>query len=162
MIDASLGMGPQSLEGPDLLSASLSAFTMEIFQTPTLDLTKTYADVEIIPARPGFVPFLASANLNRWLIESITGTQTTPPTIRAGNDAGHSNFVTSTATTPSNAAVNAASPPSQITGPSAAAVTAKRFPGATVYFDLTSAAVGTGGYACRAKYTCAVIWVAVE
>lgn len=162
MIDTPVGAGPQSLEGQGLLSASLGAYTLEVYQTPLLDLTKTYANIELVPARPGFIPcLLRSVNLNRWLLESASGTQTTPPTIRAGSDIGHSNFIPVDVTSPSNARVNAGIVPVQISGPPAAAIGVKQFPGLPIYFDVTIPAAGTGGYSAMAKYTCVVGWIAV-
>ena len=158
MIGFSPGIGPQKLEGPDMLSGSIGAYALEVFQTPLLDLTKTYLNIELIPARPGYFA-QGLLGLTAWSIEKKSGVQVTPPTIRAGNDSTHTNLFSSTATTPSNTNVNGANPPSTATGPSGSL--AAQIPNTTVYFDLTSPAVGTGGYVCMARFTCAVFWVAV-
>lgn len=159
MIDFSPGVGPQKLEGPDMLSGSIGAYAVEVFQTPLLDLTKTYQKIELVPARPGYFPINLTTGKAQWSIEKVSGTQTTPPTIRAGNDPAHTNFFTSTSTNPSNADVNGANPPSVANGPFLPLGT--EFSNATVYFDLTSPAVGTGGYSCMARLTCAVAWISV-
>lgn len=162
MLDTPLGTGPQTLEGPGTNSAAVVAYPVEPFQTPLLDLTKTYSNVELIPARPGYVPIVASGFFPEWVIESVTGTQTSPPTIRAGNDAGHVNTIPSTATTPTNALVNTAVPPTVVTGPANPAVTLKRIPNAPVFMDITVAAQGTGGYSCLARLSIVVYWFAVS
>src|SRR6267142_2458719 len=162
MLDTSLGTGPQALEGSNTNSASVGAYPVELFQTPLLDLTKTYSNIEIIPARPGYFPVVLSSSFPEWVIESVSGTQTSPPTIQAGNDAGHVNTIPNTATTPSNALVNAAVPPTVASGPAAPAATVKRVPNTPVFMDVTVAAQGTGGYSCLARLSFVVCWIAVS
>lgn len=155
MIDSQMGTGPQILDGQS--SGSACAYGPDVFQSPLLDLTTSYANVEILPARPGYYPLVISAS---WIIESASGTQTTPPTFQAGNDAAHTNILINQSTTPSNANVNAAAAPCRAgfatTNTSAAT---KRIAGSTVYFDLTVPATGTGGYSCKAKLSLLVFWI---
>ena len=165
-----MGRGPQALEGSTralqlagvdpstLLSAAMGAFSLETYETPLLDLTKTYSGIELVPARPGYIPIHSTRT---WIIFSRSGTQTSPPTTNIGNDAAHTNIQPSINTTPSNVNVNGAVPISlaqgvaQNQGP-------QILPNATVYFDLTAPATGTGGYSCMARYAIAIFWVATE
>src|SRR6267142_1271140 len=158
MLDTSLGTGPQALEGSNTNSASVGAYPLEPFQTPLLDLTKTYSNIEIIPARPGYFPVILSGFFPEWVIESVVGTQTSPPTVQAGNNAAHNNSIPTTATTPTNALVNTAVPPTTVTGPGNPAVTLKQFPNTPVFMDITVAAQGTGGYSCLARLSFILHW----
>jgi len=152
------GQGPAPI-GPGTTGA-LSAYPVEMYQSPLLDLTQTVSGIELIPARPGYIPII---ELALWETEFTAGTQTSPPTVRAGNDAGHTNFINTSSTTPSNANVNAANVPCLITGPTGALSnqTAQQIPNATVLLDVTAGAAGTGGFALRAKLVCMIFWVAV-
>lgn len=164
MIDYGMGVGPLMLEGPGTNSAG-SLGLVEIFQSPLLDLTQTYSNIELVPARPNLVPYPTDlAGPGSWLIEKLAGVQTSPPTIRAGSDAGHQNFILTTSTTPSNANFNAsAAAPCISSGPNTGVTsgTLKRIPNTPILFDLTSPAAGTGGYICLARYFVAVMWIAV-
>lgn len=161
MIDIPVGLGPQQLEGPGSASAGLGAFAFEFFQTPLLDLTKTYSNIELIPARPGFIP-ISSTNVEKWVIELVQGTQTSPPTVRAGSDAAHTNFINNQNNTPSNAIVNTTVPPAVTIGNNLNFVLpVQSLPGVPVFFDLVSPAQGTGGYIVKARYVCGIAWVPV-
>ena len=148
------GAGPSGFPG----GGGLVAYPDECFQTPQLDLTVPTLGIELVPAKPGYYPMFVNG---RWLIESHAGTQTTPPTTQAGSDAGHVNFLANASTTPANADVNNANPPSISTSINAGTVnTVQRIPNATVFFDVVAGAQGTGGFALRGKFTCIVKWVA--
>lgn len=134
------------------------AYVVETFETQKIDLTQSASNIELIPARPGYFPVAASV---QWLIESQAGTQTTPPTTNAGSDAAHTNFFPSSATTPSNASVNAAAPPSFANAPAQAADTVQRIANATVFLDITAGAQGTGGFALTGKLVVTVFWISV-
>lgn len=151
------GLGPQSLQGPGSRSADNPAFPWETYQTPLLDLTKTYSNIEIVPARLGYFPFLL---IGTWLIEQRSGTQTSPPTIQAGSDANHVNFIASSSPSPTNADTNNANPPSQTALVGGAVMTLQRIVNAPVYMDVTVAASGTGGYSCMASFVYSIMWVA--
>lgn len=155
MIDSVLGSGPQMLEGPGSISGAAGAYPTEVFQTPLLDITQAVSNIEILPARPGYFPFNI---LSQWVIESVTGAQTVPATIRAGSDPAHLNFYPSINTAPSNANVNAAVPPSLADALNTTGVALKKFPGAPVFFDITAPAAGTGGYSCKARLVILVVW----
>ena len=154
-----MGLGPQAFAGPGLGSGAALPFPLETYQTPLLDLTKTYSNIELLPARPGFYPVIISS---MWLIESHSGTQTTPPTIQAGNDLNHVNIIPLSATRPSNANVNAIGQNGICTASAAAANTVQKIIGVPVFFDLTVPAVGTGGYSCFGHYVLIVCWMAVD
>jgi hypothetical protein len=162
MIDTVMGAGPQLLEGPGTNSAAVGAYPVETFQTPLLDLTKTYANIELVPARPGYYPVgYVGAGFPQWVIESASGTQTSPPTVQVGSDAAHQNTLALSAATPTNAKVNVATPPTIVDGPTLAATTIQRIPNAPVFFDLTVPAAGTGGYSCMARLVIYICWIAV-
>jgi hypothetical protein len=124
------------------------------FDSGPLDLTMTHADVPLVPARAGYFPVMQARN---WVINSFAGTQSTPATVRAGSDAGHTNFIASTATTPSNAEVNGAAPPSLAGGPGFPALTTQRIPGTAVLLDVPTAATGVG-FALTATLVVQVAW----
>lgn len=149
-----VGTGPTALGGSG--SSGLINYPIETYVTPTLDLTQTVSGIELIPAKPGHVPLVYLA---RWIIYSVTGTQTTPATHKAGNNTAHTNIFASSSTNPSNANVNAAAPVSTAAGP-VTVQPSNITPNAPVIFDLTSGAVGTGGFALRARLAAFVIWVA--
>jgi len=152
-----VGLGPAPLGSPG--SAGLVAFPVELYQTPNLDLTVPNLGIELIPAKPGHFPVLVNAN---WIIDSASGTQTTPPTTRAGSDAGHVNFASQTSTKPSNASVNGANVPSMGDGNANAALTLRRIPNAPVIFDIVAGAQGTGTFAVRGRFSVSVNWVSVK
>lgn len=151
------GLGPQSLQGAGSGSGENPAYPLEVYQTPVLDLTKTYSDVELLPARPGYFPVILTSV---WVIISRSGTQTTPPTFQAGNNTAHTNLIASVSTLPSNADVNGANPPSQTSTVGAVVNLTQRIVNATSYFDITAAASGTGGYSCMAQLVVEVVWMA--
>ena len=150
------GTGPLSDGSPG--SGALGAYPMEVFETPSLDLTKTYSGIELIPARPGYLPFLL---LPQWMITIASGTQTSGATAQAGSNAAHTNFFNTTANTPSNAAVNAAvgNTPCRGGNPSAATSTLRRFTNRPVLMDITVGAQGTGNFALACRFIAIVGWV---
>lgn len=137
-------------------SAGLVSYPTEVFVTPTLDLTIPNLGIEIIPAKPGHIPVVY---LSRWIIYSVAGTQTTPATHRAGSNAAHTNIFASSTTTPSNANVNGAVPISFAAGPSLVQPSNIQ-PNLPVILDVTAGAVGTGGFALRARLGVFVVWIA--
>lgn len=138
-------------------SAGLAAYPCEVFISPILDLTVPNLGIEIVPARPGYVPeWLGSL----WIFESITGTQTTAAVSKAGSNAAHTNLLGS-GTGPDNADTNAAHPPSVGFGSQINTYSLQRIPNATVYLDVTSGASGTGGFSLRARCAIIVMWMAV-
>lgn len=149
------GLGPEMLGDPN--SGSRVDFPYETYVSPSIDLTQVASNIEIIPARPGHIPFV---NIRNWLIESHAGTLVTPPTTKAGNDAAHTNVFSSSSTTPTAADVNGAVVPSIGGGPTFALNAAQRMPNATVYLDVTSPASGTGGFALTARLVMQVFWMA--
>lgn len=162
MINQRPGVGPELLEGPGISSGSLVSYLTETFQSLPIDLTTIQGAIEIIPARLGHFPVCLAA---QWVIESVTGTQVTPPTSFAGSNAAQNNFfVSGLNTTPSNANVNGASPPSLAAGPNGLIFipTTRQVSNATVYFGISSPAAGTGGYRCIARLVCRVIWMPVN
>lgn len=153
------GLGPTPLGSSG--AGSLVAFSHEVYESPTLDLTQTVSNVEIIPAKPGHVAAFVTGDAF-WVIESVAGTQVTPPTIQMGSNAAHTNYIPSSAATPPNADVNAATPPSISTFPTAAGNTVQRLANTPVFLDITAGASGTGGYACRARLSVLVRWMPSE
>lgn len=151
-----MGLGPQPLAGPGSGSAGSVAFPFEIYETPPLDLTKTYANIELVPAKFGHVPIQLS---RFWIILSRSGTQVTPPTYKAGSDPTHTNFNPIDSANPTNVNVNGANPVSLATG--VAGATTALIAGLPVFFDLTSPSAGTGGYACMAKFMTMIWWVSL-
>jgi len=163
MIDYLMGTGPELLEGPGTQSAG-NLNLVEIYQSPLLDLTKTYSGIELVPGKPGLIPYpIDIQGPGTWLLEQKAGAQTSPPTTQAGSDAAHQNFLKSSNTNPTNALFNTAVAPCILNGPSTGALsgTLKRLPGMPIYFDVTVPAAGTGGYICLARLYVAVGWVAV-
>src|SRR5579872_710594 len=88
------GYGPQPLQGQAnaALCARSNAYPIETYQTPRLNLSKTYFGIELVPARPGYV---AAPRSRFWVVSSVSGVQTTPPNTQAGSDAAHLNFMIS-------------------------------------------------------------------
>lgn len=151
------GAGPAPLGRAG--GSGLVVYPDECFQTQQIDLTQVASSIELLPAKPGYFPVLIAAH---FLIEATSGTQTTPLTCRAGSDAGHVNFFPTTANAPSNADVNATNVPSISTSINAgSANNIQRIPNATVFFDITAGAQGTGGFTLRGKFNLIVKWVSV-
>lgn len=154
------GLGPAPIGSP---GGGLSvAWPIESFETPSLDLTVVQSNIELVPARPGYIA-LGFAAL--WLIEAISGTQTSPPTLQAGSDAAHSNFIPSTNSLPSNANINGgttlpflASSGSFIIISSPTTTTLQRLPNTTTFLDITAGAAGTGDFALRGRLIVGVKW----
>jgi len=161
MIDSVFGSGPQQLEGSGTNSAASNPYPVEVYQSPLLDLTKTVSNVEFVPARKGFFPLAITTSC---IVESVSGVQTSPPTLRAGNNVTHDNFIATDTGDPTNAAVNAAVAPAYVGNliSSFVADTVMNFTNSPVLFDITAPAVGTGGYACMARFVTTVIWVATD
>jgi len=142
------GLGPTN---------GLVVFPLETYVTDPIDLTLVTPGIEIIPAKPGHVPFLVGST---WIIEKASGTQTSPPTVQGGTNAAHNNVFTSN-TSPANADVTGATPPSISAGvgaaiPSPAAVTANL----PVIMDITAGATGTGTFAVVARLSVTIAWFA--
>jgi hypothetical protein len=139
--------------------SGLSAFPVESFTTSILDLTQVVAGLELVPARAGYIPRLGGGF---WDIEQVVGTQTNPPTIQAGSDTAHSNFIASTNATPSNASTNAAATPCVISGPNqASGGGVQSLTNATIFVDITVGATGTGGFVLKGRFVVNVLWMAV-
>jgi hypothetical protein len=153
-----LGLGPQSLQGPNTGSGSSVAYPLEFYQTPLLDLTKTYSNIEIIPARPGYVALIF---FTRWMIESKNGTQVTPITCQAGSNITKNNNLALNSN-PSNINVNNAStvPPCFVLGQSQL-VPAPVLINTPILFDVVTPASGTGGFSLMARLFVSAIWAAV-
>lgn len=149
------GLGPSQVGNQ--ISGSLVAFPLDTYATPQLDLTQVVTGIELVPAKPGHIPVSATA---RFLIESTTGTQTTPLVSQAGSDAAHTNFKASTSA-PANVDVTGAPVPAISSAVGGSAVTTQRIPNATVFFDITAGAQGTGGFTLRGKFVVVVRWQAV-
>jgi hypothetical protein len=151
------GAGPIPLGSPG--SGSLAAYPVETFISPPIDLTLVTLGIELVPAKPFYFPWLVNAN---WLIESFTGTQTSPPTFNAGSDLAHLNFISSTSASPSNANTNASSPPAAVAGPPMVfpATPLRSIANATVFLDIASGAVGTGSFSLKARLVVDVAWQA--
>lgn len=153
------GAGPLPAGSP---GGGSSCYPLETFETQTIDLTQPISGLEIIPARPFYSPHSVTTV---WIVEQVTGTQTSPPTIRAGNDANHDNLIGPTSTTPSNANVNAAQVPCPITGPGTGAAigpTSQFIANAPVFLDVTAGAAGTGGFTLKARLAISVSWSSVS
>lgn len=150
------GLGPLPNGSPN--GGSLVPFPIECFVTPVLDLTIPTLGLEIIPARPGFYPFLQNLS---WVIENLAGVQTTPPTIQAGSDPAHMNMLTPFQT-PSNAnlATILGSTPATAGGGNSVSGT-QQFPNAPAFLDITIGSVGTGGFVLRARAVVRVGWIGV-
>jgi hypothetical protein len=149
------GTGPASLGSPG--AGTAVAFPHETYVTPLLDLTKAQLGIELLPAKPGYFPILLQTT---WSIEQVSGTQTVPASVQAGSDAAHSNFLFASSTTPSNANVNAANPPSIAAGPSNATFQNGLQTNAPIFLDITSPCQGTGGFQLKAKLFMLVGWLA--
>lgn len=81
------------------------ASAMVTFVSRAIDLTiggGINLGIPLVPAMPGyyFIPFS-----DAYLVTAAAGTLSTSPTLRAGNDAGHTNAIAQAATAPSAAAV---------------------------------------------------------
>ena len=151
------GAGPETTGAP---GGGLAVYAIETFETGLLDLTQTISLLELVPARPFYIPVF---NGSRWVVEAVSGTQTSPATINAGNNAARSNFIPSNATTPINTEVNSCVPPCAITAPSSVApsgLTAQAIANSPVLLDITSPCVGTGGFSLFAHLAVQVIWIA--
>jgi hypothetical protein len=159
MIDSALGTGPQQLEGPRTNSGTASPYPFDIYQTPLIDIAKTVSNIELVPARVGFYPVLFHMAI---VAEKIVGTQTSPPTIRAGNNATHDNYVATDANDPTNAAVNASVAPALVGVLNLVSNTMKQATNAPVLFDITVPAAGTGGYSCMVKFVTTVTWISTD
>jgi hypothetical protein len=155
MIGNQPGLGPENLEG-NPTSGSFIALISEVFQTPLIDITKPLSGMEIVPARPGYVPVCVLA-IN-WSIESVVGVQTSPVVYNAGQDAAHTNVVPALSNGPSNAEINGVTPPS-IRGVNAASVRAQLMTNTPVFLDITQGAQGVSS--CLAKLNVGVLWVAI-
>lgn len=156
MIGNTPGLGPQNLEG-NQTSGSLLAFSPETYSTPLLDITQPISKVELIPARPGYIPV---AVLNCfWSIENVVGAQTVPAQFQVGSNAAHTNVFTSTAA-PTNADVAATNPPSR-TSTLFGQFQTQQFANTPIFFDLTTGAQGTGGFKCSAKFIITLLWAAI-
>lgn len=151
------GLGPSLFQGPGTPSAGAVAYPIEIYSTPILDLTKIVSGIEAIPARPGYI---ATQFNSRWIVQQLSGTQTSPPTYQMGSDPAHQNFVPSTAA-PSNASVNAIVGTPALGNGGLLQTGLQFFPNAPVFFDVTAAAQGTGGFALLARHVSVVWWIAV-
>lgn len=150
--------GPAALGSPG--AGSTVMYPCEAFQTPQLDFTRpTTTSIELVPARPGHFPLILTSI---FLIETATGTQTSPPTTRAGNNATHDNLIAQNSTNPSNAAFNTPSVAPCISGGgSVPAAATQRIPNAPVFFDVVTGSAGTGGYALKGKFVVFVLWTAI-
>jgi len=147
------GLGPSTLGSPG--SGALVPLAFETYETQQLDLTVPNLGIELIPAKPGYVPV---AYVGYWIIDGQSGTQTSAAVAQAGSDAGHSNFLASTAT-PSNAEVNGSNPPSLAISPNIPADTVKMFANSPVILDVTTAAQGTGSFSLLARLSISVFWI---
>lgn len=152
-----MGLGPQALEGPGLVSGSNVAFPLEIYQTNLLDLTIPHLNIELVPAKPGHIPIQLSRN---WIVESRSGTQVTPAQFQAGSNAAHNNYNT-LSSTPSNANVNGSTPIAYLLGGTAQPMNLQLFPNTPIMLDVISGASGTGGFSLKARYDMHILWVAV-
>ena len=139
--------------GPSGTTASLPG---ESFQTDLLDLTQPLLGIEVVPAKPGYAPIIFSPE---WVIESVSGTQTSPPVYNAGTNPAHTNYNLA-ANTPTNAATNAAVPPCLAVGPSST-LPIQLTPNAPVIMDITAGAQGTGSFSLKARLLLTVAWIAV-
>jgi hypothetical protein len=150
-----LGVGPipESNPGGGLISLPLISY-----QTPLLDLTKVTLGIELIPAKPGFVPFVASSF---WSIEKASGTQTASPTTQLGSDVAHTNVYGPLAAQPSNADVNGANVPSIAQG-NISSFNLQLFPNAPCMFDVTAGAQGTGAFSLMGRFNVDVFWIQVR
>lgn len=151
------GLGPQDLEGAGSGSGAIISIPPEIYQTPLLDISIPFAGMELVQARPGYIPFAQLSGF--WVIESVIGTQVTPATFRAGSDAGRINYIP-LAAQPSNTAVNTAQPPAITSAVVGAAVTVQLLPNVPIFMDLVSGASGTGGFKCMARFVLPIFWFA--
>lgn len=149
------GLGPVPGSNP---GGGLVAYPNETFETPILDLTVPQLGIELVPAKPGHIAF---SILAATIIESVTGTQVTPATWRAGSDAARVNQ-SPLVSTPSNANVNAANPPcvgglggNIFTSPQ------QQFANTPVLLDVVSGASGTGGFSLRGRFSMSITWLAV-
>lgn len=141
---------------PEAANAGRSPYPHETFVSPVLDLTVPTLGIELIPARPGY---FAVATSITWVIELVSGTQTSPANFRAGTDPSHLNFITANGR-PLNTDVNGAVTPSVAVGGGLGAVTLPRTSGTTVIMDVTAGAVGTGNFALRGRLAVIARWIA--
>jgi len=158
------GLGPIPLGSP--AGGGLLAFPAESFISPLLDLTVPTLGIELVPARPGY--FAVPSGNAIILVEQAAGTQTSPPTTRAGSDPGHTNSIPSASTQPTSGAINgliaAGALPGFTIGPVSTANTAgvQQLANTPIILDIVTGAQGTGGYILKAKIEIRVFWVAVS
>lgn len=155
-----VGAGPSAL-GPG--AGSAIAFPGEVYETGLLDLTVPNLGVEIVPAKPGYIPIGLSPVI---LVEQVAGTQTTPMSSQAGSDSAHTNFVVPGSVAPTNASINACvgNTPAVVGGLSVsgnAARAAQHFTNAPIILDITAGAQGTGGFILKARLVFTIFWTAV-
>lgn len=166
------GAGPQPLQGAANAAscARASAYPLETYQTPILDLTKTYSGIELVPARPGYV---ATPRSRVWTVISVSGTQTSPATYNAGSNTGlesstaepasiHDNFMPQANALPTNATINSGTTPPFVTNATSAANNLQLFANAPVLLDISVPAAGTGGFKLLMMLTVTVEWIALE
>ena len=160
-IQVQQGVGPQPLESPGAGAAYKSLPVVEVYVTSPLDLTQPHLGIELVPARPGYVPF--NFDFSQWVILSTSGTQVTPATVQAGSNPAHNNYIASQSI-PSNADVAAAVPPCGASPNANTLQTAGQqvFPGNAVILDVTAGAQGTGGFTLVARMTIQVRWISME
>jgi hypothetical protein len=152
------GLGPLPLSAP-FVGGGLVAFPVESFTTPLLDLTQVALGIELAPAKPGH--YAVPIGNMFIVVESKSGTQTTPPTTRSGSNAAHTNSFPQISTRPANADVAAVAVPGFILGPAAAAAGVQQIANAPVIFDLVSGALGAGGFSLFARFVGRFYWVPV-
>lgn len=144
--------------GPERTSPTAPARVIlppEIYVSPVLDMTVPNLGIEIAPARPGhtILPIRSF-----WIVISKSGTQTSPATASVGTNAAHTNILPSSATTPSNANVNAAvNPVYPINGMTVGGNQAILL-NTPAILDVTAGTQGTGGYSLRARFAIILIW----
>jgi hypothetical protein len=152
------GLGPQALTGSPSNSGSAGAFPFENYQTPLLDLTiGQQLGIEIFPARPGYIVQVVNRS---WLVESLSGTQTVPPSLQIGSNAAHNN-IQALNSSPTNANVNGFTTPFYTSGGGIIPTGLQQIANATAFLDIITGASGTGGFALKARYVLSVFWVAV-
>lgn len=149
------GAGPLALSQP---SGGLVAYPVETYITPSLDLTIVQLGIELIPAKPGHI---VAITVTGFLLESVTGTQTTPLQARAGSDPTHTNISPLITTNPTNAQVNSANTPCTAGGLSSNSVPVQILPSLPVFLDIVAGAQGTGGFSLRGRLAARVAWAAI-
>jgi hypothetical protein len=124
-----------------------------VIETPVIDLTQTGATAFLVPALPaGLFPM---AIILKGFLVSGAGTQTTSPTISFGqNSPTFNNWLTATAFSTATAQSNVPAPFITTNGATAPYLDLLANPPSA---NVTVAAVGTGGFAARAKLA-AWVW----